>query len=230
MGGGLTAGWLWGGVTWTVKVWWMPWRRRSPVLLSQSSLCSWPRWQANTGCSPTRTCDVTCGGGGELWKCLERPCRSGGALWRPQPTQGQKEEGGVQQTRLNNTLMCTCMASGITLNHPERVSNMWYCSGVQYDDWERGKPEILLLRLCYCSVNEGERCIYVSGRLCSMGPGCSTSAEFTKYILVTQTALTKYVINVVVQNEGLCWIAMMSLFHVFFELHLAYLFHWAVTG
>lgn len=91
-----------------------------------------------------------------------------GEHWGPQPTQGQREEGVVKQTRLNNTLVCICTASGIFLSHPESVSSMRYCGGVQYDDWVRGKPEILLLWICYCSLNEGERCIYVSGRLCNM--------------------------------------------------------------
>lgn len=100
-----------------------------------------------------------------------------GEHWGPQPTQGQREEGVVKQTRLNDMLVCICTASGIFLSHPESVSNMRYCSGVQYDDWVRGKPEILLLRICYCSLNEGERCIRVSGRLCNMKEGCWTSTQ-----------------------------------------------------
>lgn len=94
-----------------------------------------------------------------------------GEHWGPQPTQGQREEGVVTQSRLKN-IVCICTVSGIFLSHPESVSNVRYCSGVQYDDWVRGKPEIPLRRICYCSVNDCERCIYVSGSLCNMKVGC----------------------------------------------------------
>lgn len=122
-----------------------------------------------------------------------------GSTEDPSPPKGKREEGGVQQTRLNNMLGCTCMASGITLNLSEWVSNMWYCSRGQYGDWERGKPEILLLRLCYCSVNEGERCIYVSGSLCNMREGCLTSAHSTKYIFVSWTVVQNSASNLCAQ-------------------------------
>ena len=91
-----------------------------------------------------------------------------GERWRPQPTQGQRAEGGVKHARLNNLLVCLCTGCGIFLSHPEFESNMRYCSRVQCNDWVRGKPGILLLRICYCSANEGEKCIYVSGRLGNM--------------------------------------------------------------
>lgn len=69
MDGWLTAGQSRGGVTWTLKVCWVSWCRRS-LVSSWSSLHTWPwRW-ASTGCSRSGTCDVTAGGGWELWRRL----------------------------------------------------------------------------------------------------------------------------------------------------------------
>lgn len=48
-----------------------------------------------------------------------------GKHWGPQPTQGQRQEGGVQQTRHNNMLEFISMASGISLSHPESVKAIW---------------------------------------------------------------------------------------------------------
>lgn len=39
-----------------------------------------------------------------------------GEHWRPQPTQGQRQEGGVKQARQKNMLVCMCKASGMCLS------------------------------------------------------------------------------------------------------------------
>lgn len=66
-----------------------------------------------------------------------------GEPWGPEPT--QKKE----QFMLNSTLVAK-RANSISL----RVSNLGYCGGLQYDDWARGKQEILFLRIGDCSLDE----------------------------------------------------------------------------
>lgn len=82
-------------------------------------------------------------GGGGTSACTGRGQADIGERWGPEPT--QKKE----QFRVNSTLLAK-RANSISL----RGSNVAYCGGLQYDDWARGKPEILFQRIGHCSLNE----------------------------------------------------------------------------
>lgn len=82
-------------------------------------------------------------GGGGTSACTGRGQADIGEHCGPEPT--QKKE----QFRLDSTLVAK-RANSISL----RGSNVGYCGGLQYDDWARGKPGILLLRIGHCSLNE----------------------------------------------------------------------------
>lgn len=113
-----------GGMTWTLGVGRVLRCRWLPVHLSELSLRSWAwRWPRSLSWSS----DVGACGGGALWQCLLRPCRSDGELKTPphhHPAHPREQtEGGVKHGRINNLLASICAAFGSFLSRPESESN-----------------------------------------------------------------------------------------------------------